>query len=400
MIPYGSPDNTGYTTPPRRSNPPLGDPNAAYDILKSHQEFCSVPTVIKRPYDPENYTRIACISDTHGKHRQVSVPQCDVLLHGGDFTQTGEHRLVRDVDNYFEQLLVGEDTRRRTKEISNDSLSPSNCNGPVGEVICIAGNHDLTFQPETYADNWKTFHPIHGPLDTKITQSLLTHCTYLQDESYVSKNVKFYGSPWSPKFGYGMAFNQTRHEIHRKWDLIPSDTDVLITHGPPIGRGDLVHNGQRAGCVNLLQQVQTRVKPRIHLFGHIHEDYGVTNDGTTLFVNGSSCTLNYSPDNPCVVIDLPHDKALPAVVVKPRCTLLGDEVVGLLKAMCNQPVEYASLVPFFEGAKPMLEGKDLITDDVVIVDIGCRLGMHREKKWFELKKALRYFIMHLRTMSY
>jgi len=409
-------NNKVYTTTPRHSNPPLGDPDLAYNILKPHQQFCEVPTVIKRPYDPKNYTRIACISDTHGQHRQVFIPQCDILLHGGDFTQTGEHRLVKDVDKYFDQLLLGKDTRKRGKENApplslqshneqaEDSIdSPlqfSSYNGSVGEIIAIAGNHDLTFDPETYANSWKIFHPINGPLDATITKGLLTHCTYLQDESYVSNGVKFWGSPWSPEFGYGWAFNQTRHEIHHKWDLIPSDTDVLITHGPPIGRGDLVHNGQRAGCVNLLQQVQTRIKPRIHLFGHIHEDYGVSSDGTTLFVNGSSCSLMYSPDNPCIIIDLPHDKTLPAVVVKPRCTLLGDEVVALLKSMCNHRVEYANLVPYFEGAKPMLEGEDLVVDDVLISDIGCRLGMHREKKWFELKKMLREFIMILRTMSY
>ena len=34
--------------------------------------------------------RIACISDTHGRHRSVRVPPCDVLIHGGDFTNVGE----------------------------------------------------------------------------------------------------------------------------------------------------------------------------------------------------------------------------------------------------------------------------------------------------------------------
>jgi len=382
----------------------LTNPDYAHQILKSSQRFCPVPTVVRRPYDPEQYTRISCISDTHGKHRQVCVPQCDILLHGGDFTQTGEHRLVEDVGDYFGQLLRGEDTHSRVNAVmqnneSDGPASPSR-NGAVGEIICIAGNHDITFQPETYATNYKIFHP-RGPLDTNVTRSLLTHCTYLQDESYVSNGIQFYGSPWSPEFGQHWAFNQSRLEIHRQWDLIPAGTDVLITHGPPIGRGDFCHSGVRAGCVNLLHQVQTRILPRIHLFGHIHESYGVTSDGTTLFVNASSCTLNYNVDNPCIVIDLPHDKNVPAVVVKPQCTLSGEEVVAVLKSMCKRHVAYCDLIPLFEEATPLVEGRDLVLDDLVIDEIAClRLEMHRQKNWFALKLALRGFIMDLRARSY
>jgi len=226
---------------------------------------------------------------------------------------------VGDVGKYFGQLLRGIDTRcsasrspnssnstaRRNNGSGPASSSPSR-NGAVGKIIYIAGNDDITFQPEMYANNYKTFHP-RGPFDTSLTRSLLTNCTYLQDESYVSNGIKFYGSPWSPEFGYHWAFNQTRLEIHRQWDLITAGTDVLLTHGPPVGRGEYCQTGVRAGCVNLLQQVQTRIKPRIHLVGHIHDGYGVSSDGTTLFVNASSCTFNYNTDNPCIVINLPHD---------------------------------------------------------------------------------------------
>jgi len=405
----------------------LTNPDYAHKILKSSQRFHPVPTVLQRPTNPANYTRIACISDTHGKHRQVSIPQCDILLHGGDFTQTGEHRLVEDVGDYFGQLLRGEDTQIRSSSSSATTTTmaavattamqntereigtvvasspppPISRNGTVGEIICIAGNHDITFQPETYATNYKTFHPRDGPLDTNATKRLLTHCTYLQDESYVSNGITFYGSPWSPEFGTHWAFNRSRLEIHQQWDLIPPDTDVLLTHGPPIGRGDLVHSGVRAGCVNLLQQVQTRIHPRIHLFGHIHESYGVTSDGTTLFVNASSCTLTYNTDNPCIVIDLPHDKRLPAVVVKPQCTLSGEEVVAVLKSMGKHQVAYCDLIPLFEEATPLVEGMDLVRDDLEIDDImRLRLEMHRQKNWFKIKRALRGFIMDLRVRSY
>ena len=83
--------------------------------------------------------------------------------------------------------------------------------------------------------------------------------------------MPFQGTPWQPEFG-GWAFNLKRgEECLRKWNLIPEDTDVLITHSPPLGFGDLCSTGIRAGCVDLLQSVQNRVKPKYHVYGHIHE---------------------------------------------------------------------------------------------------------------------------------
>jgi Icc-related predicted phosphoesterase len=46
------------------------------------------------------------------------------------------------------------------------------------------------------------------------------------------------------------------------------------------------------------------VKPRLHVFGHIHEGAGVTESGGTIFVNASSVTERYRPVNPAIVIDL------------------------------------------------------------------------------------------------
>jgi Predicted phosphoesterases, related to the Icc protein len=57
----------------------------------------------------------------------------------------------------------------------------------------------------------------------------------------------------------------------RKWNKIPDDTDILVTHTPPVGHGDLCCTGVRAGCVELLTTVQQRIKPKYHVFGHIHE---------------------------------------------------------------------------------------------------------------------------------
>jgi len=90
-----------------------------------------------------------------------------------------------------------------------------------------------------------------------------------------------------------------------KWDLIPSNTDILVTHSPPLGFGDLCTTGARAGCVELLKSVQERIQPKYHVYGHIHEGYGVRSDGRVVFVNASTCDINYAPVNPPVVFDVP-----------------------------------------------------------------------------------------------
>ena len=61
----------------------------------------------------------------------------------------------------------------------------------------------------------------------------------------------------------------------------------------------------RAGCVELLSTLQTRVKPLFHIFGHVHEGYGVTSDGVTTYINASTCTLRYRPLNPPILFDVP-----------------------------------------------------------------------------------------------
>ncbi|CAJ0964004.1 unnamed protein product [Ranitomeya imitator] len=138
------------------------------------------------------------------------------------------------------------------------------------------------------------------------------------------------GDPNSQPWFYGWGFNLPRGQaLLDKWNLIPEATDILITHGPPLDlasrRTDLIQEGevlevnygfldwvpkklQRVGCVELLNTVQRRVQPRLHVFGHIHEGYGVMADGTTTYVNSSVCTVNYQPVNPPIVIDLPNPR--------------------------------------------------------------------------------------------
>lgn len=205
--------------------------------------------------------RIVLISDTHALHRQIAVPAGDILIHAGDFTRKGEQADVVDFNAWLGEL-------------------------PHRHKIVIAGNHDRCFEA-----------------DPAGSAALLTNAVYLQDQALTVEGLSLYGSPWQPEF-FDWAFNLPRGpELAAVWARIPERTDILITHGPPRGYGDRTIFGTSAGCDDLLEAID-RVRPRYHIFGHIHEGYGAfERNGMRLF-NASIVTFNYRPANPPIVIDL------------------------------------------------------------------------------------------------
>jgi hypothetical protein len=119
--------------------------------------------------------------------------------------------------------------------------------------------------------------------------------------------VRFWGAPWQPAFN-GWAFNLPRGpELAAKWALIPADVEVLVTHGPAAGCGDRSSTGGRSGCAELRERVRV-VRPKLHLFGHIHEDGGVVVEDGTTFVNCTTWECERAPS----VVD--YDPATGAVV--------------------------------------------------------------------------------------
>jgi len=115
------------------------------------------------------------------------------------------------------------------------------------------------------------------------------------------------GSPITPWFN-NWAFNRERGaEIKLHWDLIPIETDILITHGPPFGIVDETVYSKRTGCEELLLNVY-QVKPRLHVFGHIHKDYGQYTNGDTTFVNASVLDDHYQLVYHPVVINLDENR--------------------------------------------------------------------------------------------
>jgi Icc-related predicted phosphoesterase len=218
--------------------------------------------------------KITFISDTHTKHNKITadLPGGDILIHAGDFMNAGYNPMealeffkwFNELDNY--------DTK-----------------------IFIAGNHDRYMQNE--------------PEEVKGLLTGYKTIEYLQDEDLVlyydghngdfpEDNIRIYGSPWQPWF-YDWAFNLPRNgsELYSRWEAIPNDTDILITHGPPYGYLD-IPGGQnvRVGCEILRERVD-EFKPKINVFGHIHGSAGYYFNGHTHFINASVLNEQYMYQN-------------------------------------------------------------------------------------------------------
>lgn len=205
--------------------------------------------------------RLVCVSDTHGQVPALPVPDGDVLVHAGDLTKQGSLAEISAAHAWLASL-------------------------PHAHKVVIAGNHDFGFEQEG-----------------GVARSLLSAVTYLQDEGAEILGLRFWGSPWQPRF-FDWAFNRDRGEpLRRIWDRIPADTDVLITHGPPRGHGDRTARGEDVGCADLLDALR-RVRPQVHVFGHIHEGHGITHEGPTTCVNASICSLGYEPTQAPLVVDV------------------------------------------------------------------------------------------------
>jgi Icc-related predicted phosphoesterase len=198
------------------------------------------------------------ISDTHGMHEQIIVPDGDVLIHAGD--------------------ILGQGTLFELDEF-NDWLGSL----PHKHKIVVAGNHDWCFEDSERA-----------------SRGLLSNAIYLRDESVIIDGVHFYGAPWQPHF-MNWAFNLNRgDELRQKWQLIPNDTDVLITHGPAAGILDQVADGKHVGCEELAKTI-INIKPKFHVFGHIHEGYGIVESEYTTSINACINTEKYKPVNKAIV---------------------------------------------------------------------------------------------------
>lgn len=204
------------------------------------------------------------ISDTHGYHRLLTdIPDVDIVIHSGDCSNYRDpyrnEAEVRDFIHWYKEL-------------------------PIKNKIYVAGNHDTSIEAKLVRkEDFEGY-----------------NITYLENEFAYIEELTIFGSPYVPTFGQ-WSFMKERYKLDRiwqSWDF--RKTDIMITHGPPKGVLDLSFNRdrnlERCGDKSLLNAVK-KGNPKLHLFGHIHNNGEIENAGTrkihgldTIFSNGSVVT--------------------------------------------------------------------------------------------------------------
>lgn len=215
-------------------------------------------------------TTIVALSDTHNFHRQLEIPFGDILIHAGDAADLGTKEEIEDFLGWFS-------------------------NQPHKHKIYVPGNHD---------------NPLENP-DYEYFQR--TGVILLWDKEVQLEGLRLYGSPYrvvpeerfyqkkSSKSRYS-AFMITETWADLVWREIPSELDILVTHMPPYGILD--KNREICwGSLALLNHVK-RTQPKYHIFGHIHDEYGLIHNGNTTFANVSICDEYKQPIRKPVVLTL------------------------------------------------------------------------------------------------
>jgi Icc-related predicted phosphoesterase len=222
--------------------------------------------------------RIVAVADTHLFHHELVVPDGDVFIHAGDMCRGGDLAEMAEAASF----VLAQPHRHK---------------------IVVAGNHDWAFAE---ADSRDQARALFGD-----------GVHYLEDSGVTLDGIRFWGSPWQPEFN-AWAFNLPRGEaLIEKWALIPHDTHVVVTHGPPIGIGDRSSMGSRHGCADLRERIFS-IRPKLHLFGHIHEDGGVSVINGITFAN----VTTWECERGATVIDVelagsPEDLTVTPFVVPP-----------------------------------------------------------------------------------
>ena len=196
--------------------------------------------------------KIIAISDTHGQHQNLAIPSGDILIHSGDVSGRGSRNEILSFLDWF----------------SSQSHKYK---------IFIAGNHDFFFEKNS---------------GSEITIIIPPGITYLNDSGITIEGINIWGSPITPWF-YDWAFNRIRgNDIRKHWELIPTNTDILITHGPPFGILDRTAQGINVGSEDLLEFIN-KIRPKFHVFGHIHEGFGIREINNVTYINASVLDERY-----------------------------------------------------------------------------------------------------------
>lgn len=189
-------------------------------------------------------------------HEDIKLPDGDVLIHAGDATFMGEVREVMTFCGWLKKQ-------------------------PHKYKIFVPGNHDFLFEESP-------------KIAREMIESVGGVC--LIDNMAQIEGVTFYGSPWTRRFG-NWAFMESEERLKIRFEFVPF-CDVLITHGPPYG---ILDNGH--GDRSLLGAVLS-IRPKAHIFGHIHEGHGRGRSNGVEFANVSSMNESYELINKPEVINI------------------------------------------------------------------------------------------------
>lgn len=217
------------------------------------------------------------LSDTHNKHNLIPTDYLlggDVIIHSGDVSSRGTEDEIDVFLNWYSKL-------------------------PYTHKILIAGNHDFFFENAS-----------KYIVDAKMAK--YPEITYLNDSGVEIEGIKIFGSPVQPYF-HGWAFNRIGEAINEHWDKIPLDTNILITHGGPLGIGynNVTLEGQDVGCPYLAIKITELSDLKIFCQGHIHEGYGSYQiDNGPLFLNASVLNRRYEMQNRPITLEYGNNSTL------------------------------------------------------------------------------------------
>jgi Icc-related predicted phosphoesterase len=205
--------------------------------------------------------KIVFISDTHGQHENLVLPEGDMIIHAGDVSKRGGMAEMENFLNWYESL-------------------------PFKYKVFTVGNHD--FLAENAPALFKKLIP--------------DNCVYLENSDVTIEGIRIWGSPITPWF-YDWAFNRQRGaDIAKYWAKIPIGTDIVVTHGPVYDILDRTTRGDLTGCEDLRAKLE-EIKPKYHVFGHIHEAYGMKTVGETTYINASVLDEQYRMAHKPIVLD-------------------------------------------------------------------------------------------------
>jgi predicted phosphodiesterase len=244
-------------------------------------------------------TKIVAISDTHNRHNKIKLPEGDIIIHAGDATGRGEEWEVKKFLKWYGKT-------------------------PYNVKVFVAGNHDFLFEKDPkLAEKLCKDNGIIYLNDSGVEVQLQAGYPYINESLPDIPKIKIWGSPVQPHF-CNWAFNRARDDkdfvfgrggyvkayplIKPHWDMIPEDTNILVTHGPPYKILDELlfvdgtPKGEFVGCEELAKRVK-EIKPDVHIFGHIHCGYGEKHIDGTSYYNVAVCDEMYSPSNEIKVID-------------------------------------------------------------------------------------------------